>query len=97
MRGRKKVVDPETGETITPKIPTSLPARDRKVGPTPNYVEDRIASIDSKINDLTALIEELEKKKQELLNPVTMKDIMAMAKKAGLSNADIVRLLNLQM
>ena len=97
MRGRKKVIDPETGEVMPPKIPTSLPARDRKVGPTPNYVEDRIAAIDSKIADLKALIEELEKKKQELLNPVTMKDIMSMAKKAGLTNADIIRLLNLQM
>ena len=45
-------------------------------------IEERIALIDEKIAKKQNEIAELEAKKQELLHPVTMKDVLDKAKEA---------------
>lgn len=60
-------------------------------------IEERIALIDSKIEQKKAEIAELENKKQQLLHPVTMKDVIDKAKKAGLSPREIAEKLGLEV
>ena len=60
-------------------------------------IEERIALIDSKIAKKKAEVAELEAKKQELLHPVTMKDVMDKAKEAGLSPKEVAEKLGLEM
>lgn len=60
-------------------------------------LEERIVLIDSKIEKKKAEIAELEKKKYQLLHPVTMKDVMDKAKEAGLSPKEIAEKLGLEL
>ena len=60
-------------------------------------IEERIALIDSKIEQKKAEIAELENKKQQLLHPVTMKEVIDKAKKAGLSPKEIAEKLGLEV
>ena len=60
-------------------------------------IEERIALIDSKIEKKKAEIAELESKKQQLLHPVTMKDVIDKAKKSGLSPKEIAEKLGLEV
>lgn len=60
-------------------------------------IEERIALIDNKIEQKKAEIAELESKKQQLLHPVTLKDVIDKAKKAGLSPKEIAEKLGLEL
>ena len=60
-------------------------------------VEDRIALIDEKIAKKQEEIATLEAKKQELLHPVSMKEVLNKAKEAGLSAKDVAEKLGLDL
>ena len=60
-------------------------------------IEERITLIDAKIAKKKAEIAELEAKKQELLHPVTMKDVLDKAKEAGLSPKEVAAKLGLDL
>lgn len=60
-------------------------------------VEERIAAIDNKIENKKAEIEALEAQKQKLLHPINMKTVIAKAKEAGLTPAEIAEKLGLEI
>lgn len=60
-------------------------------------IEERIALIDVKIAKKKDELAELEAKKQELLHPVTMKNVLDKAKEAGLSPKEVAEKLGLEM
>ena len=60
-------------------------------------IEERITLIDAKIAKKKVEIAELEAKKQELLHPVTMKDVLDKAKEAGLSPKEVAAKLGLEL
>ena len=60
-------------------------------------IEERIALIDAKIAKKKDELAELEAKKQELLHPVTMKNVLDKAKEAGLSPKEVAEKLGLEM
>lgn len=59
--------------------------------------EERVALIDEKIAKKKAEIEALEAQKKKLLNPVTMKTVMAKAKESGLTPEQIAEKLGLEI
>lgn len=60
-------------------------------------VEERITAIDEKIAKKHREIEALEAQKQKLLHPVTMRNVLAKAKEAGLSAQEIADKLGLEI
>ena len=60
-------------------------------------IEERIALIDAKIAKKKEELAELEAKKQELLHPVTMKNVLDKAKEVGLSPKEVAEKLGLEM
>ncbi len=60
-------------------------------------IEERITLIDAKIAKKKAEIAELEAKKQDLLHPVSMRDVMDKAKEAGLSPKEVAKKLGLEL
>ncbi len=60
-------------------------------------VEERIQSIDAKIEKKRAEIEALEAQKQKLLHPVTMRTVMAKAKGLGMTAEEIAKKLGIEM
>lgn len=60
-------------------------------------IEERITLIDAKIAKKKAELEELEAKKQDLLHPVSMKDVLDKAKEAGLSPKEVAKKLGLEL
>ena len=60
-------------------------------------VEERIQSIDAKIEKKRAEIEALEAQKQKLLHPVTMRTVMAKAKGLGMTAEEIAKILGIEM
>ncbi len=60
-------------------------------------IEERIVLIDEKIAKKQAEIAELEAKKQALLHPLTMKDVLDKAKEAGLSPKEVAAKLGLEL
>lgn len=60
-------------------------------------IEERIALIDAKIAKKKDELAELEAKKQELLHPVTMKNVLDKAKEVGLSPKEVAEKLGLEM
>ena len=60
-------------------------------------VEERIQSIDAKIEKKRAEIEALEAQKQKLLHPVTMRTVMAKAKGLGMTAEEIAKKLGIDM
>lgn len=59
--------------------------------------EERVAAIDEKIAKKQAEIDALEAQKKKLLNPVTMKTVMAKAKESGLTPEQIAEKLGLDI
>lgn len=60
-------------------------------------IEERIASIDEKIAKKEQEIEELKAKKEKLLHPVTMKDVMKKIKDANLTPEEVAEKLGLEV
>lgn len=60
-------------------------------------IEERIAVLDAKIAKKKAEIEILESQKYGLEHPVSIKDVIAKAKQAGLSAHDIAEKLGLEI
>ncbi|MDE7325928.1 MAG: hypothetical protein K2N63_06610 [Lachnospiraceae bacterium] len=60
-------------------------------------VDERVAMIDQKIQKKRDEIAALEAQKQRLLHPVNMKTVMAKAKEAGLTPAEIAEKLGLEV
>lgn len=60
-------------------------------------IEERIALIDAKIAKKKDELAELEAKKQELLHPVTMKNVLDKAKEVGLSPKEVAEKLGLEI
>ncbi|MEY8576647.1 hypothetical protein AALD01_20445 [Oscillospiraceae bacterium 21-37] len=60
-------------------------------------VEERIQSIDARIEKKRAEIEALEAQKQKLLHPVTMRTVMAKAKGLGMTAEEIAKKLGIEM
>lgn len=60
-------------------------------------IEERIALIDAKIAKKKEELAELEAKKQELLHPVSMKEVLNKAKEAGLSPKEVAEKLGLEI
>lgn len=60
-------------------------------------IEERIALIDAKIAKKREELAALEAKKQELLHPLTMKEVMNKAKEAGLSPKEVAVKLGLDL
>ena len=60
-------------------------------------IEERIALIDAKIAKKKEELAELEAKKQELLHPVTMKNVLDKAKEVGLSPKEVAEKLGLEL
>lgn len=60
-------------------------------------VEERIALIDQKIAKKNEEIAALEKQKQKLLHPATMRAVMAKAKEAGMSPETIAKKLGIEL
>lgn len=60
-------------------------------------IEERIATINAKIEKKHKEIEALEIQKQKLLHPVTLKTVMAKAKESGMSAEEIAEKLGLEM
>ena len=60
-------------------------------------LEERVALIDAKIAKKKEELAALEAKRQELLHPVTMKEVLNRAKEAGLSAKEVAEKLGLEM
>ena len=59
--------------------------------------EEKIAAIETKIAKKKEEIVKLEEQKTHLLNPVSMKDVIAKAKEAGYTAKDIAKKLGLEI
>lgn len=59
--------------------------------------EERIALIDAKISKKKEELASLEAQKEKLLHPVSIRTVMAKAKEAGLTPADIAEKLGLDV
>lgn len=60
-------------------------------------LEERVSLIDAKIAKKKEELAALEAKRQELLHPVTMKEVLNRAKEAGLSAKEVAEKLGLEM
>ena len=60
-------------------------------------IDERIALIDAKIAKKKEELAELEAKKQELLHPVSMKEVLNKAKEVGLSPKEVAEKLGLEI
>lgn len=60
-------------------------------------IEERVALIDQKIEKKKAEIEALEAQKQKLLHPINMRTVIAAAKEAGMTPAEIAEKLGLEV
>lgn len=59
--------------------------------------DERIASIEAKINKKRAEITALEEQKQKLMHPVTMRAVIAKAKESGMTAEDIAQKLGIEI
>lgn len=60
-------------------------------------VDERVALIDAKISKKKEELASLEAQKEKLLRPINMRTVMAKAKEAGLTPADIAEKLGLDV
>ena len=60
-------------------------------------VEERIQSIDAKIEKKRAEIEALEAQKQKLLHPVTMRAVMSKLKEQGITPEEVAKRMGIEV
>ncbi|MEH2933476.1 MULTISPECIES: hypothetical protein [Eubacteriales] len=60
-------------------------------------VEERIQSIDAKIEKKRAEIEALEAQKQKLLHPVTMRSVMSKLKEQGITPEEVAKKMGIEI
>ena len=60
-------------------------------------VEERLKSIDAKIETKRAEIEALEAQKQKLLHPVTMRSVMSKLKEQGITPEEVAKKMGIEI
>lgn len=65
--------------------------------PARKTIDERVALIEQKIAKKKAEIEELEKQKQKLLHPISMRAVLTKAKEAGLTPMEVAEKLGIEV